>query len=140
MANGALSVGPRAPAGQSDRVLNWRDILKAYSFLTDEDVEDILGRIDDLVSWANDIKEFALAQAIGGKNWNGYKLVEGKSNRRYVNEEAVAEAVEQAGYDPYEKKLLGITAMQKLLGKTRFEEVLAGLVEKPAGKSHCAGE
>lgn len=108
--------------------------FKAASLLTDEDVEDILGRIDDLVSWANDIKEFALAQAIGGKNWNGYKLVEGKSNRRYVNEDAVAEAVEQAGYDPYEKKLLGITAMQKLLGKTRFEEVLAGLVEKPAGK------
>ena len=113
--------------------------LAGYDFapaplLTDEDVEDILGRIDDLVSWANDIKEFALSQAIGGKVWNGYKLVEGKSNRRYVNDDAVADAVEKAGYDPYEKKLLGITAMQKMLGKTRFEQVLAGLVEKPAGK------
>ena len=113
--------------------------LAGYDFapaplLTDEDVEDILGRIDDLVSWANDVKEFALTQAIGGKVWSGYKLVEGKSNRRYVNDEAVAEAVEKTGFDPYEKKLLGITAMQKMLGKTRFEEVLAGLVEKPAGK------
>ena len=46
----------------------------------------------------------------------------------------VAEAVTKAGFDPYERKLLGVTAMQKLLGKARFEEVLAGLIEKPQGK------
>lgn len=43
-------------------------------------------------------------------------------------------AVEAAGFDPYEKKLLGITAMQKLLGKSRFEELLAAYIEKPQGK------
>ena len=50
------------------------------------------------------------------------------------DEAAVEQAVTNAGYDPYERKLLGITAMQKLLGKARFEEVLAGLIEKPQGK------
>ncbi|WP_124060526.1 DUF2800 domain-containing protein [Gordonibacter sp. Marseille-P4307] len=102
--------------------------------LTDEEVEDILAKVDGLVSWVSDIKEYALQQAIGGKQWHGFKLVEGRSNRRYVNDEAVAEAVLQAGFEPYERRLLGITAMQKMLGKARFDEALAGLVEKPQGK------
>ena len=108
--------------------------FKLPPLLTDEDVEDILSKIDDLVSWASDIKEYALAQAISGKQWSGFKLVEGRSNRRYVNDAAVAAAVTEAGFDPYEQKLLGITAMQKMLGKARFDEVLSGLIEKPQGK------
>lgn len=47
---------------------------------------------------------------------------------------AVLDAVEKAGFDPYEKKLLGITAMQKLLGKSRFDELLTTYIEKPQGK------
>lgn len=115
--------------------------FKLPPLLTDEDVEDILSKIDDLVTWASDIKEYALQQAISGKEWSGWKLVEGRSNRKYTNDAAVAEAVTKAGFDPYERKLLGVTAMQKLLGKARFEEVLAGLIEKPAGQTHSgAGE
>ena len=90
--------------------------------------------MDELVAWASDIKEYALQQAVSGKEWHGFKLVEGRSNRKYTNETAVIQAVEDAGFDPYEKKLLGITAMQKLLGKARFEELLAGFIEKPQGK------
>ena len=108
--------------------------FKLPPLLTDADIEDILGKLDNLVSWATDIKEYALQQAISGKEWNGWKLVEGRSNRRYTDEEAVSKAVEAAGFNPYEKKLLGITAMQKLLGKSRFEELLAEFIEKPQGK------
>ena len=50
------------------------------------------------------------------------------------NLEEASEICKEAGFDPYEKKLLGITAMQKLLGKARFEELLAGFIEKPQGK------
>ena len=104
------------------------------STLQDEEIEAVLERADELVNWAGDVKEYALQQALSGKQWDGWKLVEGRSNRRYVNEEAVAEAVEKAGFNPYEKKLLGITAMTKQLGKKRFEELLSDLVEKPQGK------
>ena len=86
------------------------------------------------MAWASDIKEYALQQAISGKEWTGWKLVEGRSNRKYSNEAAVIEAVTDAGFDLYEKKLLGITAMQKLLGKSRFDELLAAYIEKPQGK------
>ena len=51
-----------------------------------------------------------------------------------ANEAAVEQAVTQAGYDPYERKLLGITAMQKMLGKARFDELLTAYIEKPQGK------
>ena len=76
----------------------------------------------------------ALQQAVSGKEWTGWKLVEGRSNRKYTSEAAVAATVEGAGFDPYERKVLGVTSMQKLLGKTRFEELLAPYIEKPQGK------
>lgn len=113
--------------------------LASYDFempanLEDEEIEVILSKADELVSWVGDIKEYALQQAVSGKEWTGWKLVEGRSNRRYVNETAAADKVQSAGYDPYEHKVLGITAMTKLLGKTKFEELLGGLIEKPQGK------
>lgn len=80
------------------------------------------------------MKDYALQQALSSKNWAGWKVVEGRSNRRYVNEDVVAAKVEEAGYSPYEKKLLGITTLTKLLGKRRFDELLADLIEKPQGK------
>ena len=85
-------------------------------------------------AWAADVKEFALQRAVSGKDWPGWKLVEGRSNRRYFNENAVIAAVTEAGYDPYEKKVLGITAMQKALGKTKFDQLVAPFVERPQGK------
>ena len=113
--------------------------LAQYDFLNpallqDEEIADILGRIDALTSWASDVKEYALQQAISGQEWTGWKLVEGRSNRKYTSEADVAAAVESVGLDPYERKVLGVTAMQKLLGKTRFEELLSPYIEKPQGK------
>lgn len=104
------------------------------STLEDEEIEIVLSKADELVNWAGEVKEYALQQALSGKSWKGWKLVEGRSNRRYVSEEAVAAKVEEAGFDPYEKKLLGITAMTKQLGKKKFDELLKGLIEKPQGK------
>ena len=113
--------------------------LAKYDFempanLEDDEIEIILSKADELISWAADVKEFALQQALRGKEWHDWKLVEGRSVRKYVNDMAVAEKVQSAGFDPYEHKVLGITAMTKMLGKTKFEELLSGLIEKPLGK------
>ena len=113
--------------------------LAKYEFekpamLTDEEIAAILPMIDSRVSWATDIKEFALQQALSGTVYEGYKVVEGRSNRKYSDENAVARIVEEAGYDPFEKKLLGVTAMQRQLGKKRFQELIGGLLYKPPGK------
>lgn len=113
--------------------------LAQYDFrlppeLDDTEIEVILESLDRLTSWANDIKEYALDSALQGRQWEKFKLVEGRSVRKYTDEEKVAEAVKSAGYDPYERKVLGITAMTRLLGKSKFEEVLNGLIHKPQGK------
>lgn len=71
----------------------------------------------------------------------GYKLVEGKSNRKYTSEEAVVEKLKAEGYAEgliYEKKVYGITAMQKNLGKKLFDELLGNCVYKPQGKPTLA--
>ena len=83
---------------------------------------------------AFDVKDYALQKALSGTKFTGFKVVEGRSNRKYADETAVAKAVEDAGYEPYEKKLLGITAMSQALGRKKFEELLGGLVYKPPGK------
>ena len=102
--------------------------------LSDEEIAVILDKLDDLIGWAGDIKEYALNAALHGKHFDGWKLVEGRSNRRYTDEAAVAQIVSETGRDPYEHKLLGITAMEKLLGKKQFSALLSNLVERPQGK------
>jgi hypothetical protein len=108
--------------------------FKLPPLLTDDEIEEILAKADELATWASDIKEYALHQALGGKEWTGWKLVEGRSNRRYTNDMVVADVVENAGFDPYERKVLSVTAMQKMLGKSRFDELLNPYIEKPQGK------
>ena len=99
-----------------------------------EDIAKILSKLELLVSWANDIKAYALQEATDGRTIPGYKLVEGRSVRKFSDEAAVSQAVMDAGFDPYEKKLLTITAMTKLLGKKTFNDLLGGLIIKPSGK------
>jgi hypothetical protein len=111
-----------------------QDDFKLPPELSDAEIEVILSKVDELTVWASDIKEYALQQALSGKEWRGFKLVEGRSIRKYTDEASVAKAVTDAGYDPYQKKLLGITAMQRLLGKSRFNELLSAYIEKPQGK------
>ena len=113
--------------------------LAKYDFempatLGELEIAAILPKVDDLISWGNDIKEYALAQAQAGVHYEGFKVVEGRSVRKYTDEALVAATVQKAGFDPYEQKLLGITAMNTMLGKKRFEELLGALVYKPPGK------
>jgi len=115
--------------------------LAQYEFalpplLTDAEIEDILSRLDDLTKWANEIWAYALDAALNhGKEWFGFKLVEGRTNRKYTDEAAVVQAAQAAGYrDIYKKSLISITEMERLMGKKTFTEVLGGLVIKPQGK------
>ena len=103
--------------------------------LTDDEVNALLPSLDDLITWASDIKEYALKAALSGKRWSGYKLVAGRSIRHYTDEDAVAEAARKAGYtDIYKTSLIGVSEMEKLMGKRNFADILGGLVDKPQGK------
>ena len=108
--------------------------------LSEAEITGLLGRVDSLITWAEDIKTYALRQALSGTVFPGFKLVEGKSNRRFANETLAAKIAADAGFEPYEQKLLGVTALQKQMGKKKFEELLGSLVTKPRGKPVLAPE
>lgn len=115
--------------------------LAAFEFalpplLSDEEIGEVLNLIGDLTNWANEIIAYATDAAVNhGKEWPGFKVVEGRSVRKYTDEKAVAEAAKAAGYrDIYRESLITITEMEKLMGKSRFNEILGGLVIKPPGK------
>ena len=105
--------------------------------LEDYEIGEVLRQADQLTAWAGDVKEYAQEEAEKGKKWDGWKLVEGRSNRKYSNEAKVAETLKEAGYDEallYERKLYGITAMEKIVGKKPLAELCGSLIIKPPGK------
>lgn len=106
------------------------------ALLSDEEVAEVMEQANELSKWASDVMAYAQAEAIeNGKHWNGYKLVEGRSTRRFTDEKKVEEAAKGAGYtDIYNKSLITLTAFEKLMGKDTFKEVLGSYVTKPAGK------
>ena len=117
--------------------------LARYDFarpptLEDDEVNLILGKLPALEAWAADIRDYALSRALGGYAWDDFKLVEGRSTRHFTDEEAVAKIVVDAGYDPYERKVKGITAMTTLLGKAKLNDLLGSLIEKAPGKPTLA--
>lgn len=115
--------------------------LARYEFarpplLTDAEIEEILDKLADLTAWANEIMTYAQEAALNqGKQWRGWKVVEGRSVRKYADEQAVIAAANAAGYhDIFRKSLLPLTEMEKLMGKQEFQSILGGLIVKPAGK------
>ena len=102
--------------------------------LTDEEISEVLARVDSLVAWANGVKEYALNAVLSGKRIAGWKVVEGRSVRKFTDDAAACARVTAAGLDPYEKKMLGVAGMEKLLGRKDFKNLLSDLVVKQAGK------
>lgn len=104
--------------------------------LTDAEIEEVLTIIPDLTKWANDIVSYATDAAINhGKVWDGFKVVAGRSVRKYKNESEVIKAAVANGYkDIYKQSLITLTEMSKLMGKQQFEEILGDLIIKPPGK------
>lgn len=118
--------------------------LARYDFaspetLSPEEIAEILTQLErDFLTWASDVQAYALDQAVNhGVKFPGWKLVEGRSNRRYADEEAVKAVLRDAGYTDEQilkMDLKGITEIEKLLGKKRFAELLSEYVVKPTGK------
>ena len=114
-----------------------RHDFKKPALLTDEEIGEVLRQADELQKWVADVSAYALEQALAGKQYDGWKLVEGRSIRKYADEIKVADTLKAAGFDEallYERKLNGITNMEKLVGKKKLTELLGDLLVKPAGK------
>ena len=126
----------RCRARAEEKLKLAQEEFKLPPLLTDSEIEEILKVIPDLTKWANEIMAYATESAVNhGKQWNGFKVVEGRSVRKYTDEDAVAKAAKEAGYkDIYRQSLITLTEMQRLMGKATFEKVLGDLIYKPPGK------
>lgn len=116
--------------------------FKPPALLTDDEISEVLSIADELSKWAQDVYAYAQDEAINhGKQWNGFKLVEGRSNRKYSSEEEVVKVSKDAGYtDIFKNTLIGIAEMEKLMGKIKFNEILGNLIYKPQGKITLVSE
>ena len=110
--------------------------FKNVEELTKEELLEILPQVDEIIAWAKSIKEYCLNEALKGEKFNGWKLVEGKSMRKWLNEDEVIKKLLDSKIpekDIYERKLLSPAKIEKIMGKNYFEENLLELVFKPKG-------
>lgn len=106
--------------------------------LSPDEVAEVMNRLPALLAWADKVKEYALDAALNHREqFPGYKVVEGRSNRKYADQDSIAAVLRKAGYkvaDIYKPhELLGLTAMEKLVGKKRFTELAGDYIIKPEG-------
>lgn len=121
--------------------------LAKYDFeepalLDNNDVAYILSKIDELVNWAGDVKDFALEQALNGEEYDGFKVVEGRSNRKYADTEAIVEILRDNNFNDLDifkpSELITLTNMEKLVGKKKLIELIGDYIVKPPGKPTLA--
>lgn len=113
------------------------DNLQNPDLLSKEQIEALLPNLDNIIKWAKQVQEYALEQALKGERFKGFKVVEGRSNRTFTDEDKVVDRLIGEGYDEdllYERKLKTLTQLEALVGKKNFEPLLGELITKPAGK------
>ena len=151
----ALSEDPKANSGVWCRFCPGRnscrkraeDALEAVKevnkpeFMTDEEIEAILPKLDSVISYIDSIKEYCLKKALEGKKWRGYKIVESVTKRKLSDEDAVAKILTDNGYDPYaQKKILSMSELQKMVGSKQFNDLVGTYIIKPKGQAVLAPE
>lgn len=110
--------------------------LRSPHLMSNAEIEEVLANVDELVKWANQVKAYAQDLAVNhDKQWNGFKVVEGRSIRKYKDEATVAKVAKENGFtDIYQHSLLPITKLEKVMGKKQFNDLLGQYIYKPAGK------
>ena len=103
-----------------------------------DEIGEVLNRIPDLIKWAEAVQAYAQDAAIlHGQQIPGWKVVEGRSTRKYADEDAIAKALRKAGYKASEiykpKALLGLTALSRLVGAQKLDELAGQYIVKPEG-------
>lgn len=109
-----------------------------YRLLNNEELAKILPQLDTIANWVEAVREHAQGLALSGQRLPGYKLVEGRSKRIITDTAKAAALLTEAGYASADflkpQELLGMTALEKLVGRKKLAEVLEGVIERPRGK------
>ena len=132
---------PTALADGSGTVVSTENIPP--SVLTPEEISEVLKRGKTLAAWYKAVEEHALEILLNGEAIPGYKVVEGRSNRTWSNQDAAMDTLQQAGYDRavlYDYAPKTLTQLEKIIGNAKFTELVGQFIVKPQGKPTLADE
>lgn len=104
--------------------------------LTEDEVIEVYENIPKLLEWSKAVEKYLKSKALRGDKIKGYKLVEGTSRRKFLDEDLVADTLKGLGFSDdeiYKIKLRGIGDVSELMSKDDFEKKLGSLVVKPKG-------
>ena len=114
---------------------------EVHPLLSDEEVGELLIRGKSLIQWYKDLEEYATKRLMDGKPIEGWKLVAGRSNRTFVDQDAAFHTLVASGYEEallYDRKPKTLSEIEKMLGKKEFDEKIGSFVVKPLGKPTLA--
>lgn len=112
--------------------------LPATEVLTKADIEELLPELDALISWAKGIQDYALQRALQGEQYAGWKVVEGRTVKKLTDPDKAVKLCVDNGipeallFKP--RELVSVSDMEKILGRIKFAELIAPLVNKGVGK------
>lgn len=138
---GCIPAGSLTPEQKQSMEAATASGMEAPALLTDEEIGDLLIRGKLLVKWYADLEEYATTALLNGKPIPGWKLVAGRSDRAFTDQDAAIKAVIEAGYDEalvYDRKPKTLAQLEKMMGKAEFAEKLGSYVVKPLGKPKLA--
>lgn len=120
---------------QRDAILADFDEKPEPLLLSDEEIVDLIGKIDTYKSWIESVNKYVYDRAIQGYKWEGYKLVAGRSSRVIKDEAKIRQALlnEFLEDEVLNIKLKGIGDLEKLVGKKVFSARFGDAIESRPG-------
>lgn len=120
---------------QRDAILADFDEKPEPLLLSDEEIVDLIGKIDTYKSWIESVNKYVYDRAIQGHKWKGYKLVAGRTSRVIKDEAKIRQALlnEFLEDEVLNIKLKGIGDLEKLLGKKVFSARFGDAIESRPG-------
>ena len=118
-----------------------RDIQSAC--LSDEEVGNILKKAQYLASWVKKLEAYAQNRLLDGGKIPGWKLVEGRSTRKWSDQDAAFRQMQAAGIDEamlYTRTPISLTVAEKMIGKKKFAETMSAFITKAPGAPKLAND
>lgn len=111
--------------------------------LSNEELGQVLVIGGQLKKWVDALEEHCLTAALAGERIPGWKVVEGRRVRSFDNADAAFADLVAAGIEEallYERRPLTLAQAEKVVGKTKFEELIGNHIVTPTGKPALAPE
>lgn len=121
---------------QYEAVVNDFDRYEYPELLTEDEICDLIEKIDRYKGWLESVNKFVYDEALRGHKWKGYKLVAGRSSRVITDEEAIRQDLLTKKYledEIFNIKLKGIGDLEKLVGKKQFSALYGQYVKSKPG-------